>query len=142
MRVKIIRGLSEIVSALLLTIIVLSVFSILYVFMNNYFSERKSILHLIYSSNVEKLLERITIAYTFYNDSGLFLCIYNYGYVNAEISLLFINDTLVDKDSIAPLKLPVNELTIVHVNVTLDQGVYYVKIVSERGNTYATFIKI
>jgi len=135
-------GLSEIISALLLTMIALSIFSILYIFLSNYFTERKSILHSIYSSNIERLLERVTIAYAFYNDSGLYLCIYNYGYVDAKIVLLFINDTLVDNSLITPLELPVDELTIVHVDVSLNQGVYYIKIVSERGNSYETFVKV
>ncbi len=142
MKVSVRYSISEIISALLLTIIVLSAIGILCIFMSNYFTERKSVLYLIYSSNAEKLKERIAIVYVHYNDTGLYLCIYNYGYVNAEIGSLYINNTLINKELITPLSLPVNKLTIVYVNVQLSEGVYYIKIISSRGNTYATFIKI
>jgi len=142
MKVLVRHGLSEIVSALLLMVIALSVFSILYVFINSYFTERKSLLYLIYNVNLEKLWERVTIVYTLYNSSGLYICIYNYGYVDAEISLLLINGTLIDNNLIYPRKLPVNRLTIVHVNKVLSKGIYYIEIISGRGNRYETFIKV
>lgn len=142
MKVIVKRGLSEIVSALLLMVIALSVFSILYAFISSYFTERKSLLYLIYSVNLEKLWERVTIVYTLYNSSGLYICIYNYGYIDAEISLLFINGTLIDNNLVYPRKLPVNRLTIVHVDKVLSKGTYYIKIVSSRGNHYETFIKV
>jgi len=135
-------GLSEIISALLLTVIVMGAMSVLYLLMSTYYSEHKSLLYLTYALSIEKVKERLTIAYTLYNSTGLYICIYNYGYVSAKIVSVYINESLISLSSKSLLRVPIGKLVVLHLNVTLDPGIYLIKIISDRGNEYETFIKI
>lgn len=129
------RGISEIVAALLMVLIVVSIGAALFSYSSMYFSSATI------AANTNVVLEQLamsehfTILDVWFNSSpGITsIAVYNYGEVEVEVAAVFVNGTLYTASTV----VGVGEVKWVNISMAgLSGEVYRIKVVSSRGNSY------
>lgn len=126
------RGVSEVISSLLVLFITVSIGVAVYAYATNVFSSMISSYSDTYFFNTMVLKERFLIEDLWFKDnSTVIITLFNYGSVSVVISAIFFNDTLVAQPSFSIN--PFQSSSIVLNYQWRHAGVYFVKIVSSRG---------
>lgn len=137
-------GVSVIVASVVMLVIVAAAGAAIYSYAQGTFSNLSASFSEMLSSRAEELDEGGVVVDYFYvnaSSTALSLAIYNYGRVDLEVVSAIINGTACSPNE--EVYLAPGEWCWVNVTYPshLSSGnVYYVKLVSKRGNTYAAYV--
>ena len=136
------RGISTVVGLIFMVIIALSLFSSIYVVMNSY-QDLFETSDTRYRFLVDKRSEDLTIVDAELDlDNTLLLEIKNTGSITLRIITIWVNDSYTDLVNKNVVLTPGDTVT-VDTNYTIQVGEnYIIKIVTERGNIFTTFIPV
>lgn len=127
------KGVSEVISSLLVLLIIVSIGVAVYAYSANIFSSLIENYANTYLFNSLLLKEHFIIEDVWFinNSDVIKITIYNYGSVSTSISAIFINDTLVSQPNI--IIEPGHRVTIDVTYIWRPNVIYYIKILSSRG---------
>ena len=134
------RGVSEVVAALALIAVTLAAMAIYVHGLYAYYSGEQGIISGLFTARTQQVLERLAIIYVVQNSSGLYILLSNYGPINATIARIIIDAEAYT--SFEPRTISSGELAVIHVPVVFPSGVHSLAIITERGNSLSTIIRL
>lgn len=143
------KGISEIVTAVLLILIVTAVGIGLLMYSTNYFSYQTSDRNLVNTQATNKLLENFIIANAMVeNNEDVNVSVYNYGSISMTIVGLYVNGNLMNITNVAgvPLGIKINPGTNQWVNSSTSLNsagsTVSIEVVSSLGNYYENYYTV
>ena len=130
------RGVSEVVSALLMILIASSIGVALYLFFTTQFSIQVENYTRMISYSEETLNTRFRVTWVTYDDASgnLTLYIYNYGDTVIKIDSVYIDGVRYVVDP--PREILVDRIEVVSIIVGLEEGPHRIRVVADNGVGY------
>ena len=137
------RGISEVISSLLLFVIALAVLVIIATSIYGYYTSAISYVPLFFHESKLSMLEKLKVVYGFYKDGTVVLVIYNYGDIHTEISYIVVDQKVyLATDFITDTEVKAGELKVIQFELALDQGVHVLGIQGRRGSKSTILVKV
>jgi len=136
------RGVSEIISALLMILIAASLGVTIYLFFTIQFSTEVSNLTNLYEYRNDVLATKFKVTWSYYlsTNNTLVIYVYNYGDKVVEIDSVYIDGDRYVFDP--PTRVLVDEVEKLTIMVSLDSGFHDIRVVSDIGVGYEFSISI
>ncbi|RLF14669.1 MAG: hypothetical protein DRJ97_05815 [Thermoprotei archaeon] len=133
------RGVSEVVASLLLLGVVIALSVLILTYSLGAFQLAQTSMSRRFFEEGQSLREQFVIVDVWYHDGELSVAVYNCGDTDAVVAGLYVNETLTATPRVELLR---GEMKWINASFQAEENAtYWVKISTERGNTYETLWK-